>query len=165
MPLEPAITDIELLKDRPAVAKLLGWRKEALQAAKWDRNELTLWIDRHSLREVCAGLRDDDSTSFNFLSDITCVDWYPSEPRFEVVYALLSHKYKQHIRLKVKLSGDDTVVDSLTELWPGADMFEREVFDLFGIRFQGHPYLRRIMMPDDWKGHPLRKDYPVEGYR
>jgi NADH-quinone oxidoreductase subunit C len=165
MPLEPAITDIELLKDRPAIAKLLGWRKEALQAAKWDRQELTLWIDRHSLREVCAALRDDDATSFNFLSDVTCVDWYPSEPRFEVVYTLLSHKYKQHIRLKVKLSGDDTVVDSLTELWPGADMFEREVFDLFGIRFQGHPYLRRIMMPDDWKGHPLRKDYPVEGYR
>jgi len=165
MPLEPAITDIELLKDRPAIAKLLGWRREALQAAKWDRQELTLWIDRHSLREVCAALRDDASTSFNFLSDITCVDWYPSEPRFEVVYTLLSHKFKQHIRLKVKLSGDDTVVDSLTELWPGANMFEREVFDLFGIRFQGHPYLRRIMMPDDWKGHPLRKDYPVEGYR
>jgi len=165
MPLEPAITDIELLKDRPAVAKLLSWRKEALQAAKWDRNELTLWIDRHSLREVCAVLRDDPSTSFNFLSDVTCVDWFPSEPRFEVVYALLSHKFKQHIRLKVKLTSDETVVDSLTELWPGADMFEREVFDLFGIRFQGHPYLRRIMMPDDWKGHPLRKDYPVEGYR
>ena len=165
MPLEPAITDIEMLKDRPAVAKLLSWRKEALQAAKWDRNELTLWIDRHSLREACVALRDDDSTSFNFLADVTCVDWYPSEPRFEVVYSLLSHKNKQRIRIKVSLSGEDTVVDSLTELWPGADMFEREVFDLFGIRFQGHPYLRRIMMPDDWKGHPLRKDYPVEGYR
>ena len=165
MSLEPAITDIELLKDRPAIAKVLGWRKEALQGAKWDRNELTLWIDRHSLREACKVLRDDESTGFNFLADLTCVDWYPSEPRFEVVYSLLSHKYKQRIRIKVKLSGDDTVVDSLTELWPGADMFEREVFDLFGIRFQGHPYLRRLMMPDDWKGHPLRKDYPVEGYR
>jgi NADH-quinone oxidoreductase subunit C len=165
MPLEPAITDIEMLKDRPAVAKLLAWRKEALQAAKWDRNELTLWIDRHSLRDVCEALRDDPSTSFNFLSDITCVDWFPSEPRFEVVYALLSHEFKQHIRLKVKLNSDETVVDSLTELWPGANMFEREVFDLFGVRFQGHPYLRRLLMPDDWKGHPLRKDYPVEGYR
>jgi NADH-quinone oxidoreductase subunit C len=165
MPLEPAITDIELLKDRPAVSKVLAWRKEALQAAKWDRDELTLWIDRHSLREACVALRDDPSTQFNFLADITCVDWYPSEPRFEVVYSLLSHSKKQRIRIKVKLSGEDTVVDSLTELWPGADMFEREVFDLFGIRFQGHPYMRRLMMPDDWKGHPLRKDYPVEGYR
>ena len=165
MPLEPAITDIELLKDRPPVAKLLAWRKDALQAAKWDRNELTLWIDRHSFREACEGLRDDEETSFNFLADITCVDWYPSEPRFEVVYSLLSHKFKQRIRLKVRLNDDDAMVDSLVELWPGANMFEREIFDLFGIRFQGHPYLRRLMMPDDWKGHPLRKDYPVEGYR
>ena len=165
MPLEPAITDIESLKDRPAVAKLLAWRKDALQSVKWDRNELTLYIDRHSLREACAALRDDPATSFNFLADVTCVDWYPAEPRFEVVYSLLSHARKERIRIKVKLSGDDAAVDSLCELWPGANMFEREVFDLFGIRFQGHPYLRRLLMPDDWKGHPLRKDYPVEGYR
>ena len=165
MPLEPAITDIELLKDRPAVAKLLAWRAGALQAAKWDRNELTLWIDRHSFREACVALRDDGTTGFNFLADITCVDWYPQEPRFEVVYSLLSHQHKQRIRLKVKLSGDDAMIESLVEVWPGANMFEREIFDLFGIRFQGHPYLRRLLMPDDWKGHPLRKDYPVEGYR
>jgi NADH-quinone oxidoreductase subunit C len=165
MPLEPAITDIEALKERPAVAKLLAWRKDALQAVKWDRNELTLTIDRHSLRDTCEALRDDPTTSFNFLADITAVDWYPQEPRFDVVYSLLSHQHKSRVRLKVKLNGEDAVVDSLTELWPGANMFEREVFDLFGVRFQGHPYLRRIMMPDDWKGHPLRKDYPVEGYR
>lgn len=165
MALEPAVTDLELLKDRPAVARLLAWRPEALQAAKWDRNELTLWIDRHLIRETCATLRDDPSTSFNVLADLTCVDWYPSEPRFEVVYSLLSHARRERIRLKVRVPGSDTVVDSLTPLWLGANPFEREVFDLFGIRFQGHPYLRRIMMPDDWIGHPLRKDYPVEGYR
>ncbi len=165
MALEPAITDIELLKGRPAVAKMLEWRPEALQAVKWDRNELTLWIDRHSFREACQVLRDDPTTQFNFLADVTAVDWYPSEPRFEAVYSLLSIPRKERIRLKVKLDSADAVIDSLVPLWPGANPFEREVFDLFGIRFQGHPFLRRIMMPDDWTGHPLRKDYPVEGYR
>lgn len=165
MALEPAITEIEQLKDRPAVAKMLAWRPDALQAVKWDRDELTLWIDRLFLRDTCSILRDDPSTSFNVLADITCVDWYPSEPRFEVIYSLLSHARRERIRLKVKIPGSDAVIDSLTPLWLGANPFEREVFDLFGIRFQGHPYLRRIMMPDDWIGHPLRKDYPVEGYR
>jgi len=165
MALEPAITEIESLKDRPAVAALLAWRPAALQAAKWDRNELTLWIDRHSLREACARLRDDATTTYGVLADITCVDWYPSEPRFEVVYSLLSHARKDRLRLKVKVDSPDTTIDSMVPLWPGAEPFEREVFDLFGIRFQGNSFLRRILMPDDWEGHPLRKDYPVEGYR
>ena len=72
---------------------------------------------------------------------------------------------KERVRLKVKLQGDDAAVESITSLWPAANFFEREVFDLFGVRFLGHPNLRRIMMPEDWEGHPLRKDYPVEGYR
>jgi len=165
MPFEPAVNDIEQLKDKPALALLLEWRPEAIERAKWDRNELTIWVDRHSLREACIALRDGASTRFNFLSDITCVDWFPSEPRFEVVYSLLSHSRKERIRLKVRLPGEDPYVESLTAQWPGADPFEREVFDLFGVRFQGHPNLRRILMPDDWEGHPLRKDYPVEGYR
>jgi NADH-quinone oxidoreductase subunit C len=93
------------------------------------------------------------------------VDWYPGEPRFEVVYELLSMARKERLRLKVRLSGTDAKVESLTPVWPAANYFEREVFDLFGIHFEGHPYLHRIMMPDDWEGHPLRKDYPVEGYR
>ena len=93
------------------------------------------------------------------------MDWYPKEPRFEVVYHLFSTANKKYLRLKVRLSGDDANVDSLTPLWPGANFFEREVFDLFGVRFDEHPNLTRIMMPEDWEGHPLRKDYPVEGYR
>ena len=165
MPLEPAITDIELLKERPAVAKLLAWRKEALQAAKWDRDELTLYIDRHSLREACVVLRDDESTSFNFLANITCVDWYPSEPRFEVVYHLHSIARNQRVRLKCRLSGENPEIDSATAVWRAANWYERETFDLFGIRFRNHPDLRRIMLPDDWEGHPLRKDYPVTGVR
>ena len=93
------------------------------------------------------------------------MDWTPSEPRFEVVYHLFSTVTKKRVRLKVRLSGGDPTVDSLTPIWPGANFFEREVFDLFGVRFQEHPNLKRIMMPENWEGHPLRKDYPVEGYR
>jgi NADH-quinone oxidoreductase subunit C len=165
MPLEPAITDVEKLKDNPALATLLAWRSDAVKSAKWDRDEFSIVLQREALREACALLRDDPQTKFNFLCDITCVDWYPSEPRFEVVYNLLSIARKDRVRIKVRLDGSDPNLESLTSLWPGANYFEREVFDLFGIRFNGHPYLRRIMMPDDWEGHPLRKDYPVEGYR
>jgi NADH-quinone oxidoreductase subunit C len=165
MALEPAVTELEQLKDCPAVASLLRWKADAVQAVKWDRNELTIWIDPIDLRETCKHLREDEATQFLFLADVTAVDWYPAEPRFEVIYSLLSHKLKERIRLKVKVSGQDPNVESLTQLWPGASPFEREVYDLMGIRFQGHPDLRRIMMPDDWEGHPLRKDYPVEGYR
>jgi len=165
MPLSPAITDLEQLKTHPAVARLLAWNKDAIQSVKFDRDEMTVSMERGSIREACALLRDDAECAFNFLSDITCVDWYPAEPRFEVIYHLLSIPKKERVRLKVRLHSDNAAVESVTSVWPGANFFEREVFDLFGVRFTGHPYLRRILMPEDWEGHPLRKDYPVEGYR
>ena len=163
MPLAPAITDLEQLKNRPILADLLAWNAAAVQKARFDRDELTVFIARESIREVCAQLKSRGVT--DFLSDLTCADFYPRDPRFEVAYHLLSMKNKQRIRLKVVLSGDDAVLESITPVWPSANFFERELFDLFGIRFLGHPYLRRIMLPEDWEGHPLRKDYPVEGYR
>jgi len=95
----------------------------------------------------------------------TCVDRYPAEPRFELNYHLVSIPRREKVRLRVWLGGNDPVVDSLVPVWPGANWLEREIFDLFGIRFAGHPDLRRILLPDDWEGHPLRRDYPVEGYR
>lgn len=144
---------------------LLAWNQAAVAGAKFDRDEMTIYIDRAFIREACALLRDDAQCLFNFLSDVTCVDWFPAEPRFEIVYHLLSIAKKERVRLKVKLESSNPVVDSVTPVWPGANYFEREVFDLFGIRFSGHPYLRRLLMPEDWEGHPLRKDYPVEGYR
>ena len=165
MPLAPAITDVSQLKDRPELARMLAWRADAVEGAKLDRGELSIYIRRDAIREACAILRDDPELQFNFFSDLTCVDWYPSDPRFEVVYHLFSIPNKFRVRLKVKLGGDDPSVPSITPVWPAANYFEREVFDLFGIRFEGHPYLRRIMMPENWEGHPLRKDYPVEGYR
>jgi NADH-quinone oxidoreductase subunit C len=165
MPLTPAITDLEPLKDHPAIARLQSWNAGSVEAAKFDRDEMTIYVERSSIREACALLRDDPQCAFNFLSDVTCVDWYPSEPRFEVVYHLFSIPRKDRVRLKVKLNGDSPVIESVTSVWPAANYFEREVFDLFGVRFTGHPYLRRLLMPEDWEGHPLRKDYPVEGYR
>ena len=165
MALQPAITNLELLKDRPAVACLLAALPEALQGAKFDRDELTLWIDPIHLIGALILLKTFDNTRFTVLADLTALDWFPSEPRFEVVYSLLSHERHERVRIKVKVNGADPYIESVTGLWAGASPFEREVFDLFGIRFQGHPDLRRILMPDDWEGHPLRKDYPVEGYR
>jgi len=99
------------------------------------------------------------------LSTVTAVDRYPAEPRFEVVYHLNSLERKQWLRLKARIGGENPTIESVTSVWRGANWYEREVFDLFGIRFTGHPDLRRIMMPDDWEGHPLRKDYPITGTR
>ncbi len=164
MALQPAVTDLELLKERPAVACLYSELPQALQAAKFDRNELTLWVDPLQLLEALRVLRGSKA-GFEDLADITAVDWHPSEPRFEVVYSLLSYQLKERLRVKVRLAGTDPSIETITSLWAGAASFEREVFDMFGIRFQGHPDLRRILLPDDWEGHPLRKDYPVEGYR
>jgi NADH-quinone oxidoreductase subunit C len=165
MPLAPAITELGQLKDQPAIARLLVWNPAAIEGAKYDRGETSIYLERSSLREACALLRDDPGCAFNFLADVTCVDWYPSEPRLEVIYHLLSMPRKDRVRLKVRLRGGSPVVESVTSVWPAANYFEREVFDLFGVRFTGHPYLRRLLMPEDWEGHPLRKDYPVEGYR
>ena len=165
MPLSVPITEIEQLKSHPAVGRLLAWNPASIAEIKFDRDEMTISLDRAILREACALLRDDSGCDFNFLSDVTCVDWFPAEPRFEVIYHLLSIPKKERVRLKVRLDSTSPTVESVTSVWPAANFFEREVFDLFGIRFTGHPYLRRLMMPEDWEGHPLHKDYPVEGYR
>jgi len=165
MALAPPITEIEQLKAHPALGRLLEWNTAAVQAVKFDRDELTIWVAKEAICEACLALRDAAECPFNYLCDITCVDWNPSEPRFEVVYHLLSIPHKERVRLKVRLGGDSPAVESVTSVWPSANFYEREVFDLFGVRFAGHPNLKRILMPDDWEGHPLRKDYPVEGYR
>jgi NADH-quinone oxidoreductase subunit C len=123
---------------------------------------LTLTI---TTEEIRAAVITVQAAGYNFFEDMTAVDWFPSSPRFQLSYHILSHSYKERIRLRVLLEDADPSVETITSVWPAANYYEREVFDLFGIRFDGHPNLRRIMMPDDWQGHPLRKDYPVEGYR
>jgi NADH-quinone oxidoreductase subunit C len=130
--------------------------------AKFDRGELTITVGREDIIPACEALKQ---AGYNFLEDVTAVDWYPSEPRFQITYSILSMSLKERLRLIVRLDSDDAALDSVTPVWPAANFYEREIFDLFGVHFGGHPNLRRIMMPEDWKGHPLRKDYPVEGYR
>ena len=166
MALEPAITDIEQLKDRPEVAALLAWNPAAVTGAKFDRNELDDLGRPHRPARRLPRPQERSAAAVQRAWP-TSLAWtgIPREPRFEVVYHLFSIANKRYLRLKVRLSGDDASIDSLTPIWPGANFFEREVFDLFGVRFDEHPNLKRIMMPENWEGHPLRKDYPVEGYR
>ncbi|MHB1022964.1 MAG: NADH-quinone oxidoreductase subunit C [Acidobacteriaceae bacterium] len=162
MPVHDKETVLEAHAANPAVASLLAADPAIISNAKFDRNELTLTIARES---IVAAAQIVQNSGYNFLEDVTCVDWYPSEPRFQVTYHIVSHSLKHRIRLCVLVESSDPVVDSITAVWPSANFYEREVFDLFGVRISGHPNLRRIMMPDEWEGHPLRKDYPVEGYR
>jgi NADH-quinone oxidoreductase subunit C len=115
---------------------------------------------------ICRALASDPTQRYNFLADLTAVDWNEREPRYDVVYHLLSLETRAVLRLKVRVGDEDTPdpeVPTVTTIWPAADFFEREVFDLFGIRFTGHPNMTRILMPSDWVGYPLRKDYPLTG--
>jgi NADH-quinone oxidoreductase subunit C len=153
---------LEAFPDHPALKAILAWKPEALTDARFDRGELTITIAQDDIRAAAATVQ---SAGYNAFQDVTAVDWYPSTPRFQLSYHIVSHSLKELIRLRVLVDEADPSVESITPVWPGANYYEREVFDLFGIRFEGHPNLRRIMMPDDWQGHPLRKDYPVEGYR
>ena len=147
------------------VERLRRWSPNAISEVIEFRGETTLVVARNVLRDVAERCRSDKDLQFNLLTDATSVDRYPLEPRFEVNYHLVSIPRSDRLRLQVRLSASDPVVDSLVSVWPGANWLEREIFDLMGIRFEGHPDLRRILMPDDWEGYPLRKDYPVEGYR
>jgi NADH-quinone oxidoreductase subunit C len=153
------------IDNQPVVQRLREFDPEAIEDAQMFRGELTLWIRAGALRRAAEFLRDEKSLAFKYLSDLTAVDHYPNEPRFETVYHLYSIENNQRLRLKVGLGGDDPSVDSMVPVWPGANAFEREAFDLFGIHFEGHPYLVRLLLPEDWEGYPLRKDYPTEGYR
>jgi NADH-quinone oxidoreductase subunit C len=123
--------------------------------------ELTVEIAPERIVEACLFLKSD--RQFERLSTVTAVDRYPSQPRFEVVYHLQSIAHNQRLRLKCRLTGERPEIDSVAAVWRSANWFEREVFDLFGVIFRNHPDLRRILMPEDWEGHPLRKDYPVTG--
>lgn len=123
---------------------------------------LVLRIAAAEIIPVCRVLKEE--AGFERLGAVTGVDWWPSEPRFEVIYFLHSLQHNARLRLSVKLAEDEEI-DSVCLLWRGANWYEREVFDLFGIRFRNHPNLERIMMPADWEGHPLRKDYPIHGHR
>ena len=151
------------MPEHPAIKAILDWDSRSAHRCEIRiRRAHALTIAPSKIRAACIAVQ---SAGYNFFEDVTAVDWFPASPRFQLSYHILSHAFKERIRLRVFIDDADPVVDSIIPVWPGANFYEREVFDLFGIRFTGHPDLRRILMPDDWKGHPLRKDYPVEGYR
>ena len=136
---------------------------EAILETHQTHGETTCIADAAKIAGLCRYLKDQEK--FVRLSAVTAVDWHPAEPRFEVVYHLHSLERNQRIRVKCRLGGAQPEIDSVTGVWRSANWYEREVFDMFGIVFRNHPNLQRILMPVDWEGHPLRKDYPVHGYK
>ena len=152
-------------QENGVVRRLREWNPAAVAEATEFRGELTIVVPREHLRGACDLLRTDPEMQFVHLCDATGVDRFPVEPRFEVNYHLVSLFRRERVRLKVRVCTADPVVESVSSVWPTANWHEREIFDLFGVRFEGHPNLQRILMPEDWEGHPLRKDYPVEGPR
>jgi NADH-quinone oxidoreductase subunit C len=150
------------LKDSPIAAALEQRFGAAVMGGHNDRNEPTVFVAPESILEVCRFLKGEQS--FIRLSGITGVDWSPADPRFEVVYLL--HSIDRNLRFRVKCRvRENEELESVTPVWRAANWYEREVFDMYGIGFRNHPDLRRILMPSDWEGHPLRKDFPVHGYK
>jgi NADH-quinone oxidoreductase subunit C len=153
----------ESLRERPLALAVDAFDAGAVTGGAYRLDELSLEIAPAKVASVCGFLKFD--RGFDRLSTVTAVDRYPAEPRFEVVYHLHSTGARERVRLKCRLPGEDPVIESVTPVWRSANWYEREVFDLFGIRFHNHPDLRRILLPEDWEGHPLRKDAPVTGSR
>ncbi len=151
------------LKDDPIAAALEAHEPEAITGGHCEHHEPTLFVTPGRIVAVCSYLKA--SQEFNLLSGITAVDWTPAEPRFELVYLLHSNLKNYRLRLKCWVSEAQPEIDSILPVWRAANWYEREIFDMFGIRFRNHPDLRRILLPADWEGFPLRKDYPVHGHK
>ena len=147
------------------VEQLRSWNANAVAKVVEYRGETTIVVPRELLRAAALQCKEDPALNFNLLSDATCVDRFPIEPRFELNYHLVSIPRRARIRLRTSVSAQHPVIDSLVPVWPGANWLEREVFDLFGIQFDGHPDLRRILLPEGFEGSPLRRDFPTEGKR
>lgn len=153
-----AEASVTLLKER------LG---EGVLAVAEHRGETTVLLATAALVAGCEALRDAPSLRYDLLEDVTAVDWPEREPRFDLIYQLASTETGASLRLKARVGGEDDPepeAPTVSGVWVTADWFEREVYDLFGVRFTGHPDLRRILMPSDWVGYPLRKDYPLTGF-
>ena len=147
------------------VEQLRAWNPKAVAQVIEYRGETTIVVPRDLLRRAAEQCRDNPALKFNLLSDATCVDRYPIEPRFELNYQLVSLDRRERVRLRTSVSAEQPFIESLVPVWPGANWMEREIFDLFGIRFEGHPDLRRILLPEGFEGAPLRRDFPTEGKR
>ena len=145
-----------------AIAGLQSAMPGAVLALSFFVGDWTVIVDRAAILDVARYLRTASGAAFDICSDVTATDWPPRPERFDVIYCLFSTTHRQRLRVKARVADGDPI-DSVTSVWPAANWLEREVFDMFGIRFSGHLDLRRILMPDEWQGHPQRKDYPLEG--
>ena len=134
----------------------------AIEQVSYWVGDWTIIVSADRLLDVMRFLRDTDATAFDYCSDVTATDWPPREKRFDVIYCLYSTRLRHRLRVKVR-AGEGEPVESVTSVWPAANWLEREVYDQFGVNIVHHPDLRRILMPDEWQGHPQRKDYPLEG--
>lgn len=153
----------ETPQPHPLLAALEAWDPHAFSRPAAGSGEMLLWVEPGRIADVCRYLRDEQG--FERLSGLTSIDRYPMEPRFEIVYLLHSISRNIRLKLKVALPGADPALPTVTSVWEGANWYEREAFDLFGVRFEGHPNLKRILLPEEWEGHPLRRDFPVHGHR
>lgn len=142
-----------------ALEKLQEKFPDTFFEARRFRDELTIYVPRENIVEVATFLRDQ--LNYNYLADLTGNDWPDRDPRFEVIYQLYSLEHHTRLRLKVRVPENDCTCPSVTGVWGAANWHEREVFDMFGVTFSGHPDLRRILMPVEWEGHPLRQDYAI----
>ena len=125
------------------------------------RDEVTVYVPREHIVAVCRFLKEDAELRYNYLSDLTGNDWLDRDPRFEVIYHLYSLEHFTRLRLKVRVPEDDCTCPTVTQVWGTANWHEREVFDMYGVVFEGHPDLRRILLPEEWVGHPLRQDFEI----
>jgi len=145
------------------VERLNAFSRESIEGTDEFRGDLTVTVRRTDIVRIATFLRDDPGLSFEQIIDVIGVDMYRPEFRFEVVYVLYSIKNKEYLRLKVRVEEDHPVVPSVTGVWAGANWAEREAYDMLGIKFEGHPDLRRLYMPEEFEYHPLRKDFPLMG--
>ena len=145
-----------------ALRRLLDRHAGAVVETHARLGEASALVRKEQLLDVMRFLRDDAECAFDMLMDLTCVDYHGEEPRFEVVYHLYSLAKNHRVRVKARVAEDACEIDTLSPLWASANWMEREVWDLYGVRFVGHPDLRRILLYEEFQGHPLRKDYPKE---
>lgn len=159
---------VELTQDDSPELRLITEQfPGAIVSSRLFRDEKTITVKKEKIVAICSLLRNDPSTAYNYLSDMTCVDrlkfMKADEPRFEIVYNIYSMATFARFRLKAVVTEDNVAIDTVESVWPNANWLEREIYDMFGVTFNNHSDLRRILMADDWIGHPLRKDYPIGG--
>src|SRR5271165_347255 len=159
------VTQLADAKANVVIEQLRNWNAKAVSEVIAYHGQTTIVVPRELLRATAQQCKENPALDFDLLSEATCVDRFPMEPRLELNYQLVSIPRGARISLRTSVSTQHPVVDSLMPVWPGANWLEREIFDLFGIHFDGHPDLRRLLLPDGFVGFPLRRDFPTEGQR